>query len=105
MLILSYLNLNIISINNIATVNILYSFLLSFLVYNFFNKSYLGDGGSYLLSFITVFNLIIFYIGSHFLYSTFFLIILILICIVIYILMYFFLFKIVNQKFFNKKYE
>ena len=185
MLILSYLNLNIISINNIATVNILYSFLLSFLVYNFFNKSYLGDGGSYLLSFITgyilidfqiktnispyyivlilwypafenffsilrkimrpnitpdqpdllhlhhllfkffknkfdlsknlssslpsiiinLFNLIIFYIGSHFLYSTFFLIILILICIVIYILMYFFLFKIVNQKFFNKKYE
>jgi len=177
--ILSYLNLNIISVNNINIIYILYPFLLSFIIFNFFNKSYLGDSGSYLLSFITgyllinfqiktnispyfivlvlwypsfenffsilrkimksnitpdqpdllhlhhllfkflnskfnlgknlsssmpsiiinLFNLIIFYIGSHFLYSTFALLILIFICIMIYIVLYFLLFRITSQKF------
>ena len=180
--ILSYLNLNIISVNNIYIIYILSPFLLSFIIFNFFNKSYLGDSGSYLLSFITgyilikfqimtnispyfivlvlwypsfenffsilrksmksnitpdqpdllhlhhllfkflnskfnfgknlassmpsiiinLFNLTIFYIGSHFLYSTFFLLILIFICIMTYILLYFFLFRITSQKSLNK---
>lgn len=171
--ILLYLNSNIILVDNIGIIYILYSFLLSFIIFNFLNKSYFGDGGSYLLSFIVgiilinfqiltnispffvvlilwypafenffsilrrisnsntradqpdllhlhhllfnffnvkfnlnknlsssfpsiiinLFNLIIFYIGTHFLYSTLVLIILILICVVIYILVYFVLLR------------
>ena len=180
--ILSYLNLSIISVNNIVVIHTLYPFLLSFIIFNFFNKSYLGDSGSYLLSFIigyvliyfqimtnispyfvvlilwypafenffsilrkivkpnirpdqpdllhlhhllfrflnskfnleknlssslpsiiiNLFNFIIFYIGCHFLYSTFILLILIFICIMIYILTYFFFFFINNKNFLNK---
>ena len=180
--ILSYLNLSIISVNNIVVIHTLYPFLLSFIIFNFFNKSYLGDSGSYLLSFIigyvliyfqimtnispyfvvlilwypafenffsilrkivkpnirpdqpdllhlhhllfrflnskfnleknlssslpsiiiNLFNFIIFYIGCHFLYSTFILLILIFICIMIYILTYFFLLRINNKNFLNK---
>jgi len=171
--ILLYLNSNIILVDNIGIIYILYSFLLSFIIFNFLNKSYFGDGGSYLLSFIVgiilinfqiltnispffvvlilwypafenffsilrrilnsntrpdqpdllhlhhllfnflnakfnlnknlssslpsiivnLFNLIIFYIGTHFLYSTLALIILIIICVVIYILVYFVLLR------------
>jgi len=171
--ILLYLNSNIILVNDIGIIYILYSFLLSFIIFNFLNKSYFGDGGSYLLSFIVgiilinlqiftnispyfvvlilwypafenffsilrrilnsntrpdqpdllhlhhllfnflnakfnlnknlssslpsiivnLFNLIIFYIGTHFLHSTLALIILIIICVVIYILVYFVLLR------------
>jgi len=171
--ILLYLNSNIILVNDIGIIYILYSFLLSFIIFNFLNKSYFGDGGSYLLSFIVgiilinlqiftnispyfvvlilwypafenffsilrrilnsntrpdqpdllhlhhllfnflnakfnlnknlssslpsiivnLFNLIIFYIGTHFLYSTLALIILIIVCVVIYILVYFVLLR------------
>ncbi len=47
-----YLNSKVLLISNISDIYILYSFLICFIYYNFFNKSYLGDGGSYLLSFI-----------------------------------------------------
>jgi len=50
--VLIYLNSKGLFISNILDVSILYSFLFCFICFNFFNKSYLGDGGSYLLSFI-----------------------------------------------------
>ena len=169
--ILIYLDLNNLLVNNFEIINILYPFLLSFILFNYFNKSYFGDGGSYLLSVIigyliislhistnispyfivlilwypafenffsiirrvnsssarpdqpdslhlhhllftflnkkfilnknlsaslpsiivNFFNFIIFYIGTHFLYSTVKLIMLILVCIVIYTFLYFLL--------------
>ena len=50
--ILIFLDLNYLVIENIKIVYFLYPILLSFIIYNFFNKSYLGDGGTYLLSLI-----------------------------------------------------
>jgi len=171
--ILINLNSGVLSINNFEIINVLYPFLLSFFLFNYFNKSYFGDGGSYLLSFvvgyliislqinanispyfvvlvlwypafenlfsilrrirssnlridqpdllhfhhllfkflnkkftlsknlssslpsiiINLFNVIIFYIGSFFLYSTFILVILIFICIIIYTSLYFILLR------------
>jgi len=52
LIIFYYLNSNILLINNFEIVNILFPFLLSFIFLNLLNKSYFGDGGSYLLSFI-----------------------------------------------------
>ena len=52
LIIFYYLNSNILIINNFEIINILFPFLLSFMLLNFLNKSYFGDGGSYLLSFI-----------------------------------------------------
>ena len=52
LIIFYYLNSNILLINNFEIVNILFPFLLSFMLLNFLNKSYFGDGGSYLLSFV-----------------------------------------------------
>ena len=171
--ILINLNSGVLSINNFEIINVLYPFLLSFFLFNYFNKSYFGDGGSYLLSFvvgyliislqinanispyfvvlvlwypafenlfsilrrirssnlrldqpdllhfhhllfkflnkkftlsknlssslpsiiINLFNVIIFYIGSFFLYSTFILVILIFICVIIYTSLYFILLR------------
>ena len=171
--ILISLNSGVLSINNFEIINVLYPFLLSFFLFNYFNKSYFGDGGSYLLSFvvgyliislqinanispyfvvlvlwypafenlfsilrrirssnlrldqpdllhfhhllfkflnkkftlsknlssslpsiiINLFNVIIFYIGSFFLYSTFILVILIFICVIIYTSLYFILLR------------
>jgi len=171
--ILINLNSDVLSINNFEIINVLYPFLLSFFLFNYFNKSYFGDGGSYLLSFvvgyliislqinanispyfvvlvlwypafenlfsilrrirssnlrldqpdllhfhhllfkflnkkftlsknlssslpsiiINLFNVIIFYIGSFFLYSTFILVILIFICVIIYTSLYFILLR------------
>jgi len=173
LIIFYYLNSNILIINNFEIINILFPFLLSFMLLNFLNKSYFGDGGSYLLSFIlgcvlikfqnitnispyfivlvlwypayenffsiirkirtknikpdkpdllhfhhllfrylnnkfslsknlsssipaiiiNFFNLIIFLIGTQFLYSTFELIILIFICVTIYTVFYFILLR------------
>ena len=47
-----FLDHNFISIENINLIFSLYPVLLCFIFYNFLNKSYLGDGGSYVLSFI-----------------------------------------------------
>ena len=63
--ILFHLNFNIVTIENIDLVYLLYPFLLSFILYNFLNKSYLGDGGSYLLSFIVGYILINFQITQN----------------------------------------
>jgi len=52
LIIFYYLNSNNLLINNFEIVNILFPFLLSFMLLNFLNKSYFGDGGSYLLSFV-----------------------------------------------------
>ena len=173
LIILQYLNSNVLLINNFEIINILFPYLLSFMILNFLNKSYFGDGGSYLLSFIVgclfikfqnitnispyfialvlwypafenffsiirkirtknikpdepdllhfhhllfkylnskfslsknlssaipaviinFFNLIIFFIGTEFLYSTFELIILIFICVTLYTVFYFILLK------------
>tara|TARA_B100000780_G_C21121095_1_gene454145 strand:+ start:1730 stop:2779 length:1050 start_codon:yes stop_codon:yes gene_type:complete len=172
--ILLYLDTNVIGITNLNIIYVTYSFLISFIFFNLFNKSYLGDGGAYLLSlivgfilinfqttsnvspyfivlllwypafenffsiirrvytlklrpdqpdskhlhhllldfcnkrfslnkiflssltgiFINLFNLIIFYIGTFFLYDTRILVILILFCIIIYSLLYLILLKI-----------
>ena len=181
LIILYYLNSNILLINSFEIINILFPFLLSFILLNFLNKSYFGDGGSYLLSFIigcylikfqnvtnispyfialvlwypafenffsivrkimtknikpdepdllhfhhllfkylnnksslgknllssipaiiiNFFNLIIFFIGTKFLYSTFELIVLIFVCIAVYIIFYFILLKRTKLKLIN----
>ena len=173
LIIFYYLNSNILLINNFEIINILFPFLLSFMFLNLLNKSYFGDGGSYLLSFIlgcvlikyqnitnispyfialvlwypayenffsiirkfitknikpdepdllhfhhllfkylnskfsfskilsssipaiiiNLFNFIVFFIGTQFIYSTFKLIILILICVSAYTLFYFILLR------------
>ncbi len=169
MTILLYLKFNTFEIYNINIIIVLYPSVFIFILFNYFNKSYLGDGGSYLLSFligyllinfqiktnvspyylalllwypafenlfsilrkikspsispdqpdilhlhhllfryltekfnlnknllsslpsivINLFNILVFYIGSQFLYSTIKLAILIVICIIIYVLSYF----------------
>lgn len=63
--ILIFLNLNLVVIDNIEIVYFLYPVLISFIIYNFFNKSYLGDGGTYLLSFIIGYVLINFQINQN----------------------------------------
>lgn len=63
--ILFYLNSYILPIENISLAYLIYPFLLTFIFYNFFNKSYLGDGGSYLLSFIVGYMLINFQITQN----------------------------------------
>ena len=52
LIIFHYLNSHVLLINNFEIINILFPYLLSFMLLNFLNKSYFGDGGSYLLSFI-----------------------------------------------------
>ena len=49
---LIYIKSSILFLNNFEIIEILYLYLSIFILFNFFNKSYLGDGGSYLLSFI-----------------------------------------------------
>lgn len=185
MTILLYLKLNTLEIYNIGIISILYPYILIFILFNFFNKSYFGDGGSYLLSFligyllvnfqiktnvspyylvlllwypafenlfsilrkinlpntspdqpdtlhlhhlifkyldgrlninkyflsslpsilINLFNILIFFVGSQFLYSTIQLLIIIGICILVYIFSYFFLKKKLNLKNHPIKYE
>ncbi len=56
--ILMHLESNTLIIENIRLVYFIFPILLSFIFYNFFNKSYLGDGGTYLLSFIVGYILI-----------------------------------------------
>jgi len=63
--ILIFLDLNFVVIENIEIVYFLYPILISFIVYNFFNKSYLGDGGTYLLSLIIGYILINFQINKN----------------------------------------
>ena len=55
---LIYLDSNILTIENVKLIYFIFPILLSFICYNFFNKSYLGDGGTYLLSFIVGYILI-----------------------------------------------
>ena len=55
---LIYLDSNILTIENVKLIYFIFPILLSFTCYNFFNKSYLGDGGTYLLSFIVGYILI-----------------------------------------------
>mgnify|MGYP001185827732 CR=1 FL=1 len=62
--ILLFLNTKV-DVDNIEIVYVLYPTLLSFIFFNFFNKSYLGDGGSYLLSFIIGFILIHFHLNQN----------------------------------------
>ena len=63
--ILLYIDLNIVSIINLKKIYIIYSFLISFIFFNFFNKSYLGDAGTYLLSLVCGSILIKFQINSN----------------------------------------
>lgn len=56
--VLIILDYNFVSIENINLIFSLYPVLLCFIFYNFLNKSYLGDGGSYVLSFIVGYILI-----------------------------------------------
>ena len=63
--ILIFLHSEIVIIENIEIVYFLYPILFSFIFYNFFNKSYLGDGGSYLLSFVVGYILINFQISQN----------------------------------------
>ena len=60
-----YLDKSIIDSINLDIIYVTYSFLICFIFFNFFNKSYLGDGGAYLLSLIVGFILINFYNTSH----------------------------------------
>ena len=62
---LIFLNSKIIAIGNIEIVYFLYPVLLIFIFFNFFNRSYLGDGGSYLLSFLIGYILINFQIKQN----------------------------------------
>ncbi len=63
--VLIFLNSKIVVIENIEIVYSLYPILISFIFFNFLNKSYLGDGGSYLLSFIIGYILINFQINQN----------------------------------------
>ncbi len=65
MTILLYLKLNTFEIYNISVLGILYPFILIFILFNYLNKSYLGDGGSYLLSFLIGYVLINFQIKTN----------------------------------------
>jgi len=174
--ILIYIKSNILSNHDFEIIKVLYLYLFIFILFNFFNKSYLGDGGSYLLSFIVgfiaiklqaityispyfivlvlwypafenffsilrktrstntkadqpdllhfhhllfkflnnklilsknissclpsiiinLFNGVIFYIGSYFLYSSIKLIVLIMICVTVYVSLYFLLLRTVK---------
>lgn len=58
LIILIYLDSSILIIENLVLINFILPILLSFICYNFLNKSYLGDGGTYLLSFIVGYILI-----------------------------------------------
>jgi len=60
-----YLDKSIIDSTNLDIIYVTYSFLICFIFFNFFNKSYLGDGGAYLLSLIVGFILINFYNTSN----------------------------------------
>ena len=173
-----YIKSDFLFFNDFQILEVLYLYLLIFILFNFFNKSYLGDGGSYLLSFIAgymavkiqaitaispyfivlvlwypafenffsiirkakslnlspdqpdllhlhhllfkflnkklilsknissslpsiiinIFNGIIFFVGSNFLYSSIIQVILIFICIITYISLYFILLRAVNLK-------
>ena len=55
---LIYLDSNHLIIENVGLIYLIFPILLSFICYNFFNKSYLGDGGTYLISFIVGYILI-----------------------------------------------
>ena len=63
--VLIFIDLNLVVIENIEIVYFLYPILISFVVYNFFNKSYLNDGGTYLLSLIIGYILINFQVNAN----------------------------------------
>lgn len=63
--IIIFLDINIIKFPSIEILYYLIFFLIPFILLNFFNKSYLGDGGSYLLSFIIGYLLINFQIETN----------------------------------------
>ncbi len=65
LIILIYLDSSILIIENLVLINFILPILLSFTCYNFLNKSYLGDGGTYLLSFIVGYILINFHINQN----------------------------------------
>ena len=64
-IILVFLNSKVVAIENINLIYLLFPILLSFMFYNFLNKTYLGDGGSYLLSLIIGYILINFQINEN----------------------------------------
>ena len=59
-------------INETINIFLLTNFLLIFLSFNFFSKSFLGDGGSYLISSVIGFYLINFYISYQNMISPYF---------------------------------
>ncbi|WP_440653643.1 hypothetical protein [Candidatus Pelagibacter sp. HIMB1506] len=61
-IILMLLNSKVVAVDDINLIYILFPVLLSFVFYNFLNKSYLGDGGSYLVSLVIGYTLINFQI-------------------------------------------
>jgi len=63
--IIIFLDTNIIQFPSIEILYYLILFLVPFILLNYFNKSYLGDGGSYLLSFIIGYLLINFQIETN----------------------------------------
>ncbi len=63
--ILIYLNFTIINVEYIGFILPLNIFLVCFIFFNFFNKSYLGDGGSYMLSFLLGYILIKFHLDTN----------------------------------------
>ena len=65
MTILLYLKSNTLEIYNISILSILYPFILIFILFNYLNRSYFGDGGSYLLSFLLGYVLINFQIKTN----------------------------------------
>ena len=64
-IILIFLNSKVIAVENISIIYFLFPFLLSFIFYNFLNKTYLGDGGSYILSLVIGYILINFQINEN----------------------------------------
>ena len=50
---------------DLSNILIIFSVLISFIIFNLFNKSFLGDGGTYLLSFLIGIILIKFYLTNN----------------------------------------